>query len=358
MDYTALLSGIIESMSFRTWVSIITFLAIAFILYLTRHELYSAWQLLGRVNPYILALLIPAQLISYFAVGAMIFNYLRAKGELQGVSHLEMMRMALELNFVNHALPSGGVSGFSYLGWRLKQHGVSPGRATLAQVVRFVVSFGAFLVLLSIAVLALTVDGTVSRFAVYISSVLATTIVLGTLFGMYIIGSYGRLHSFSLSLTRTVNSVCRALRLPNKYRAKEVVIQRFFEDLHKDYVAIKKDKKILKRPLAWAFVFNIADIGMFLITFAALGTFINPAMVVIAVGIASVAGFFFITPGGAGAVELVMVWFLAGAGAPGDVTIAAIVLTRTLLILGTIISGYVFYQLAILKYGKQPNLSH
>lgn len=344
-------------MSIRTWVSIITFVAIVVILYLTRHELLSAWELLGRVNLWILALLIPVQLISYFAVGAMIFNYLRAKNELKGVNHFEMMRMALELNFVNHALPSGGVSGFSYLGWRLKQHGVSIGRATLAQIVRLVVSFAAFLVLLTVSVLALTVDGTVSRFAVYISSVLATTIVLGTVFGMYIIGSYARLHSFSGSLTRFVNGVCERLRLPGKYRAKEVVIQRFFEDLHKDYVSIRKDKKILKRPFVWAVVFNIAEIGMYLVTFAALGVFVNPALIAIAVGVASVAGFFFITPGGAGAYEVLMIWFLTGAGAPAGPVIAAIVLTRTLLIIGTIASGYVFYQLAIMKYGKQPNLS-
>ena len=50
-------------------------------------------------------------------------------------------RMALELNFVNHTLPSGGVSGISYMTWRLGKLGVSPGRAASAQVVRYVAGF-------------------------------------------------------------------------------------------------------------------------------------------------------------------------------------------------------------------------
>jgi uncharacterized membrane protein YbhN (UPF0104 family) len=47
-----------------------------------------------------------------------------------------------------------------------------------------------------------------------------------------------------------------------------------------------------------------------------------------------------------------MVAFLAIAGLSQGTAIAGIVLTRVILLLGTIILGYVFYQHAILKYGK------
>jgi putative heme transporter len=73
----------------------------------------------------------------------------------------------------------------------------------------------------------------------------------------------------------------------------------------------------------------------------------------IAYGVASLAGFFVITPGGAGAYEAIMVAFLAVAGIGSGIAIAGIVLTRVIVLMGTIGLGYVFYQHAILKYGKQ-----
>jgi len=68
--------------------------------------------------------------------------------------------------------------------------------------------------------------------------------------------------------------------------------------------------------------------------------------------VATIAGFFVITPGGAGAYEAIMVGFLALAGLDQGTAIAGIVLTRVILLLGTIGLGYLFYQHALIKYGK------
>lgn len=342
-------------MTFRTAVSVLTLVAVLLVLFFARDELKTAWQLLNTVNLWILSLLIPVQLISYYAVGNMVFDYLKAKGDVQDLNRLQTTRMALELNFVNHALPSGGVSGFSYLTWRLSKYGVSTSRSIMAQVVRFVVTYIAYLILLVISLIFITIDGSVNRFAVLISSVLATSIIFGTFFVTYVIGSRVRLHAFSVSLTKFVNATVRRVTAGRK---KAILGQQttefFFEDMHKDYVELKHERQLLKRPFWWAMLFNLADIGMFIIAFAALGAYVNPAMVVIAYGIAGVAGFFMVTPGGAGLYEALMISFLASSGAPHGATIAAILLTRTILILGTILTGYVFYQLAISKHGKRP----
>jgi uncharacterized membrane protein YbhN (UPF0104 family) len=47
-----------------------------------------------------------------------------------------------------------------------------------------------------------------------------------------------------------------------------------------------------------------------------------------------------------------MVAFLAIAGVSGGTAIAGIVLTRVILLISTIAFGYLFYQYAIIKYGK------
>ena len=92
-----------------------------------------------------------------------------------------------------------------------------------------------------------------------------------------------------------------------------------------------------------------------MVTFWAMGLSVNPAPVLIAYGVAIVAGMLVVTPGGAGAYEAVMITFLALAGLNRGEAIAGIVLTRVILLLGTIILGYLFYQQSILKYGKYKN---
>jgi putative heme transporter len=56
----------------------------------------------------------------------------------------------------------------------------------------------------------------------------------------------------------------------------------------------------------------------------------------------------------AGGYEAIMIAFLALAGISQSAAIAAIVLTRVVLLAGTIVTGYIFYQLTLLRYGKRP----
>lgn len=340
-------------MSTRHYISIATVILIIVILYLTRHELVRAWELLTHVNLGILSLLIPLQALSYYAVGAMIFSYIKQKEELRA-SSVEVAKMALELNFVNHILPSGGVSGASYMTWRLKHLGIGAGRATLAQVVRFAVTFISFLVLLMIALVMITLDGNINRMMILVTSGIAFSIIFATIITIYMIDNESRLYMFSLTVTAWVNRFWMNVLRRRQPLLRVESVSKFFRELHNDYKMLKQEPKLLRQPLIWGFVFNIAEVAMFLVAFWALGTPINPAPLLIAYGVATIAGFFVVTPGGAGGYELLMITILAGAGINQGAVVAAVLLTRTLLILGTILSGYIFYQMALGKYGKHP----
>lgn len=340
-------------MSIRHWLSIVTVLLIITILYFARNELVQAWELLQRVDLWILLLLLPLQALSYFAVGAMIFSYLKQKKALKAGSG-EIAKMALELNFVNHILPSGGVSGASYMTWRLKHLGVGAGRATLAQVVRFVATFSSFLLLLLIATFAIALDGQINRLTLLVTASMVSAIIFGTIGIVYVIDSRDRLVTFSWKLTVFVNKLAHKFLRRKQPLLQISTVATFFEELHEDYVTLKKEPRLLLRPFLWGLLFNVTEVAMFCVTFWALGTPINPAPLLIAYGLATLAGFFFVTPGGAGGYEAIMIFFLATAGIPPGATFAAVILTRTLLIITTIITGFVFYQLALEKYGKRP----
>lgn len=340
-------------MSFRAWLSIFTVVLLAGVLYASRHELVSAWHLIGQVNIWILLLMIPLQIVAYFASGEMIFSYLRQKNFIKDISQRELIKVALEGNFVNHALPSGGVSGISYLTWRLKQLGVTPGRGTMAQVVRHVMSFVAYSLILLVSLFVVTLDGTINRWMILASAGLFGTIVMIILGITFLLSSKRRIERFSSWSTRAANKIVSHITFGrHKKVMKESTLEDFLDDMHKDFKELKSDKRMLLKPFLWGLVFNLADAGLFILAFWSLGEVFNPAPIFIAYGVASIVGFAVLTPGGAGAYEAVMVTFLAFAGIAGKVAIAGILLARVVILIGTICFGYVFYQIALNRYGK------
>ena len=344
-----------KSMSFRGWLSIITFVLIGVILYFSRHELEHAWKLLEQVNIWILLALIPLQVVVYIAGGEMMFSYLRGNGKLRKKqSPMELASIALEGNFVNHVLPSGGVSGVSYLTWRLGHLGVSPGRATMSQVVRHAVGFMATAVLLMISVIAVTIDGDVNRWVILMSSLIISMMTLAILLTIFLLSSKRRIDRFAGWLSRFLDGATRRLTGGRKTSvvSQERLLE-FFDDMHRDFLELRHDKKLLIKPFWWGMLFIALDAGLFFVTFLSLGYTVNPAVILIAYSVASVAGFFVLTPGGAGAYEATMVAFLTIAGLSSGTAIAGIVLARAVILITTIALGGILYQKALLRNGKR-----
>jgi len=340
-------------MSFKTWLSIITLILVGVIIFFSRDELLQAWKLLGGVNIWILMLLIPIQMVVYYIGGETMFSYLRAKGTIKEIPAGDLTQMALEMNFVNHVLPSGGVSGISYMTWRLSKYGIPAGRAAMAQLVRFAMTFLAYILIVLVAIVAITIDGNINRWVIFISFTMVIVLLLAGVGGAYVLGGRQRMWKAAGFVVKHGNRLVKRLTFGRKKRTfRYAEVEKFFTDMHFDYTALKTDRKILARPLMWGGAYAIGDVLMYLITFWAMGIIFNPAPLFIAYGVASISGFIVVTPGGTGAFEAMMVGFLALSGLDKSEAIAGVVLTRVIALLGTIIFGYVFYQKAILKYGK------
>lgn len=343
----------LRSISGRSWLNIITITLIVIVLIAARDQLYEAWKLLGQVNIWILLLLVPVQFASFYTNSEIFFTYLRARGQLKNTSSLEATSMALELNFVNHVFPSGGVSGISYMVWRLGKLGVSAGQATMAQLMRYVVQLGTFALLLAIALVVATMENRTSNWVVMIATGVVTSLVFLVVFGSYLVGSEDRMKSFAHWLTRTINSIVN--RLTFKRRSNVLSIdktEKFFLEFHDDYMTLRRDKKMLVRPIIWSIAFNLLDVSLFMVSFWALGIPVNPSVLLIAYGAAAAAGFLMLTPGGAGAYEAIMVAVLTAGGMSAGAAFAGVVLTRATLIAGSLVTGFLAYQHALKKYGR------
>ncbi|HUC96736.1 MAG TPA: lysylphosphatidylglycerol synthase transmembrane domain-containing protein [Candidatus Saccharimonadales bacterium] len=340
-------------MKFRTWLNIITITLLALVIFFSWGQISRAWGLLGTVNLWIFVLMVPVQFLSYYSVGEVMFSYLRAKGELNKMTRWGMTRVALELNFVNHVIPVSGLAGFSYLGVVLRKHDVSAGRATMAQLIRYATMFIMFVLMILASVVVLIFDQKVSRVIIIISAAFVVATIISSVVVIYAISNRRRLVVFSKWFTHAVNEIVFKLSFGRKRNVLNLKkVEEFFTDIHQDYIEILSDKKILIRPLLWSLAGNIFDVSLIFIAFLALGFFVNPATLVIACGISSFTAIFAATPGGSGVYEAIMIAFLASAGVTPDVAIAGTLLARATVLAGTIIFGFIFYQLTIHKYGK------
>lgn len=344
-----------KKVSARGWLTIVTLALLLIVMVAAWPEILKAWGLMGKVDLWVLALLIPVQLLSYYATGGIIFSYLRSKGNLADMSHGRMTRMALELNFVNHVFPSGGAAGFSYLAWILKKHKVSVARSTMSQLIRFVLTFISFVVLLVVSMLYLTFRHRIDSAIIIIGSVLVAAAIAATFIAIWLVKSRRRLERFSAWLTKLANKIIYVVTLKKvKDPVKYEVLFEFFEGIHDDYLALRRERKILLVPFLWATLANALDVALIWIAFWSLGFPLDAALLFIAFGIASIASAFSVTPGGTGVYETIMVAFLAASGVTPDVAIAGTLLARITLLAGTILFGYVFYQMTVVKYGKRP----
>lgn len=336
----------------KQWLNIVTLILIALVVFFARNDLVKAWELLWQVDIWVFLLVIPLQFISYYASGATIFSYLKRRGDLKNLPPLEQPKMALELNFVNHIFPTAGVSGASYMTYRLGKLGVNHGRATLAQFVRLAATFVSFAALMLVAVLWVTIDGNLTRFTILVASSLVTIILAAIVASIFLLGSQKRLDTFEALLDDILNKRLAKWFGRKKPLLKRDVMHAFFADLHDDYVALKENPRWLIGSFWWGILFNIVETSMYFVAFLSLGAFVNPAPILIALGLAGLIGTFLVTPGGAGGFEAAMILFLTSAGVSPSISVAGVLLTRSVLLLITILSGYMFYSAAMKKYGK------
>lgn len=343
--------------SWRFWLNLATFALIGVIVFAARGEIVEAWNLLGTTNLAILSLLIPVQFLSYYASAEIFFTYLRARGQLKNTSRLAATGMSLELNFVNHVFPSGGVSGVSYMVWRLKRLGVPAGQSTMAQIMRYVVQMGTFMVMLVFALIWVTIEDRAAGWVIATTAAGIAFLIAIVFLGKFIVQSATRMDNFAHWLTRKLNRFVKFLTFGRKTEVIKVEkMARFFADIHMDYKNLAADKKLLLKPIIWSFAFNIFDAMLFFVAFWSLGVFVNPAILLIAYGAATLAGTVILTPGGSGVYEAIMIGILTASGIETDVALAGVILARVCLLTGTLLSGLVAYQYALHYYGR-PNFT-
>lgn len=342
-----------KKIPFRTIISVITFVLLVYVVYNVRDEIASTLDYLKDANIWCILLLIPEQLFMYYCAGQMFFSYMRAKrAEQKNVKEMSawtLARISFELNFINHAIPSGGFSGLGYIVWRLGPYGATPGQTSFMYGLRYAITVCAnqFQTILAIAVLALT-SGIVSGagWVIWLTLLTSAGIMAVITVIVVIASSKKRINWFVDKASKITSKIIKALT-----RDK---IEKFFLDLHQDLLTARRNKRYLVKPIIWGIVYSFFEVAVFWVVGISMGHPEILPQIMIGEATASLIGGILPTPGGVGGYEGAMIFIMSTLGVDMGLATAVVITTRILILCGTIASGYGFYQHALATVGKPP----
>lgn len=322
-------------------VTILTFVALGGTVYALRQQIVDSFENLWRINAWILLLLPIWQFINYYAYTQQARALFLTLGEK--IRFRSLFRVMLELNFVNNVFPSGGVSGLSYFTLRMKDAQVSTAMSSLVYLLRFILVFISFQVLMFIGLVLLAIEGRANSFVLLIGGSVATLVLVGTLVIAYVIGSKARIRSFFVFVTKALNRLIHIVRRKNPETINIGRAEGAFVELHENYMKIKANFGSLKKPLFWSLVANISEVLTIYTVYVAFGQWVNPGAVILAYAVANFAGFISVLPGGVGVYEVLMTGVLTASGIPASLSLPVTVMYRILNMSIQLPPGWFFY---------------
>lgn len=337
----------------RNWkiiLNVLTFALLGGAIFLVRRDISSALSDLGKINAIALILMIPLQVQNYAAYAHLYQEFLKILGNKQPFKR--MYEVALEMNFVNHVFPSGGVSGFSYFTARLRPHGVSTSQSTLTQTMRFVLTFASYVILLFIGLFLLAIGGSASNMTILITCSLAFSTVFLIIVGIYIVSSEERIHVFTQNLVKFVNKLLQILRPKHPETISLKRVEKIFNETHQNYIILKEKFPLMRRPFFYSMLANVTELATIYVVYIAYGQFVNPGAVIIAYALANFAGLIAVLPGGIGVYEGLMTAVLVSAGVPAGLAISVTIMYRVINMALSLPIGYYFYHKALAKLGS------
>lgn len=340
-------------LSFRTILTILTFVLLVYVIYSNFDDIKEAISHLGETNILVLLLLIPEQLFMYFCCGQMFFSYMRAKKDAKKISPWTLMRVSLELNFVNHAVPAGGLGGLGYITWRLKPFGATAGQSSFMYALRYIITICANQFQTILAIIALLIFSTVPATGAWVigfTALLSIGIIVAISIAIAIASNKNRIDWFAKASTNFVNWLVKKVTFGRKTEIlRREMVDKYLGDAHEDLMTARRHKKMLIRPILWGIVYSFLEIATYWIVAASLGHPEILPQIMIGEAIGSVMGA--IVP--YGLYELGMVGIMASLGVDAGLSALVVLMTRVIVLASTIISGYGFYQHSISKIGRR-----
>lgn len=350
MDQTKVKAKADEAKSFtkRHWralLNIAVVVGLVGLAYAVRGQVADSISRLTNLNVWFLLLLIPLEFFNYDAQARLYRSLYRVVGER--LSYWFSFKLALELNFINLVFPSGGISGITYIGARMRIGGKSGSRAVLMQMMKLLMTFLSFELVLAIGLLILASQNHAGGLVILIAGALTTATVLGTLGFIFIITSQQRVAAFSRFSAAFLALLAGWLHLKSIKNIDTSKLHIAMLEMHENYKQLEKNYRQLQPAFWQSFIMNMTEVLAVFAVFLAFGHVVNIGAVILAYAVANLAGVISVLPGGAGVFEILMTGVLVIGGVPAGLALPAVVIYRLLNTALQLPPGYYYYQRGI-----------
>lgn len=326
----------------RVLVNVAVVVALAGLAFAVRKDLVATVTNLQHVNTYYLLLLVPVEFLNYDAQARL---YRSMYGVLnEKLRYWFSFKLALELNFINQVFPSGGVSGIAYFSAKMRGHGKSGSRAFLLQIMKLMLTFLSFELVLAVGLVILAGAGHASQLVILFAGMLTTAILAGSFGFIYLITGKSRIRAFSRFSVAALNWLANISRIPALKKLNIDKLHGALDDLHENYKQLERSWRRLGPAFWHAFLMNVWEVLAVYFVFAAFGHFVNIGAIILAYAVANLAGLISVLPAGAGVYEALMTAVLVIAGVPAGVSIPAVIMYRIINTLIQLPPGYYLYQ--------------
>lgn len=292
-----------------------------------RGELSETVSYLKTANWFWLLLMIPNTILMFYCAGRIWHPYLKQYGIKAG----ELGKIQYELNFLSGCVPAGEISALVYSTERLKLYGVPAGLSGVMFIFRYIVSISTNLAGMILAVIILALMGKLSEIETWPLIVVVLMIIIVVV-------------AFVLILAA----------ITGKIHFKNAKIQGYVTEMNEALKVVLKDKKALVKSVIWGSLYTLFEDLPFLIVAAAFGV----PQIFLQIIVAGVAGNFgqaiVPTPGGVGGFDAAMIWLMGGFGIEVGLAAVIVVVSRVVFLVGTIVTGYPFFQRGMAKISKTP----
>lgn len=334
-------------LSFRAVLLVLTIILVGYVIYQNWSDILETLDHLKDANIFVLLLLVPEQLFMYYACGQIFFSYLCNRRNVQKFSNKDILLISTELNFVNHAIPAGGIGGLAYLTYRLLPYNVTAGQASFLYVFRYAVTTVINYLQALIAIVVLLIFNLIpdeAKWIIPLSLLMNMAVFFFLWFVVYVASSKKRIEFFSKNISKLMNAIVRIVTFGHrKQLMKYEKISDYFSDIHESVKIAKDNKRYLKKPALWGLVYSFCEIATYWIVAISLG---RPELLpFIMVGEAIGSVFDGIVP--YGLYELGMAGVMIALGVDFPTATIVTVMTRVITLLFTIVSGSVPYYRAI-----------
>jgi len=290
-----------------------------------RDILVETFEVLRGIDLRYVFLLPLLQLLSYMMIAGYYREFFRAFKKR--VDYRRMLGMVLSLNFVDQVLPSGGLSGTTYLVYGLKDK-LKVGTITLAHLGRYMISYFSYFLILAAALLFLLFgEGQVNRSIFgYLIALMSAAVIFG-LFVLWTISKRERVDKYLGAIGRGIDWLSRKFR-SGKEVFGEKLIKRTANEFYDGFALFQGDLRKLFAPIGLMTFSTILNVAVVYFSFVAIGYDLNPGAIIFSFAVANAAGIFSIVPGDFGVHEATMVLMLTLTGSPVAEAISATLLYR------------------------------